>query len=436
MTGVEGVERSSIAMDKFAASALLAVAAIGASAAVGEGACASGGGGGFEFDARIKWFSTAQWLPESDAQRDATGNATPVDHSLDLRLLWRRDIGPLKAVIDHSAIWFVGDSFDASDDSGPIFDQTPTGDERRLLDLTWEVDDGGRHRLLHRLDRFALEYRSSRWGVAVGRQAVSWGGGLVFHPMDLFNPFAPTTADQDYKAGDDLILVERLFGDGSDLQFLAVGRRTEAGDADPDASSVAVKFKGYFRDSEFELMAARHYDGAALGVGLRVPVAGALVRSDLVGIEDDAGWTISGVLNVDVSFPAAGTSVHAFAEYFHNGFGVDRLPDDLDALPSSLTERLRRGESFNLMRDYLAAGVQFQWHVLVSQSVSLIANVHDGSMVAQASLGYDPSDASRLQFGLIAPLGGDGDEFGPLSIGENLTVGGGTRGYLRFVYFF
>ena len=386
-----------------------------------------------EFDARVKWHSTAQWLPASDAQRDATGESRPLDHGADLRLLWRRNFGPLTVVVDHASTYLVGDSVESATNSGPAYDQTPTGDERRLLDLTWELDEGERHRLLHRFDRMALKYRTPRWAVTVGRDAVSWGSGLVFHPMDLFNPFAPTTVDQDYKAGDDLIRIERLFEGGSDLEVLAVARHGEVAGG---TASVAFKYRALVGGNEFDLLAARHYGGSVVGLGLRAPIGGALVRSDLIAVDDADRWSLSGVVNVDYSFPVAQTSVYVFAEFFHNGFGVGRMPDDLDLLPDTLTERLGRGETFMLMRDYLALGAQFRWHALLSQSLTVIANLQDGSKVLQTSIGYDVSDAARLQVGLTKSHGGQGDEFGRLGIGDGLTIGGGSRAFLRLVYFF
>ena len=386
-----------------------------------------------ELDARVKWHSTAQWLPETDAHRDETGEARPLDHGVDLRLLWRRDLGSLSLVVDHASTYLLGDTIESAADSGPTFDQTPTGDERRLMDLTWELDQGGRHRLLHRFDRLALKYRTPRFAVTIGRDAVSWGSGLVFHPMDLFNPFAPTTVDQDYKAGDDLIRIERLFEDGSDLEVLAVARH---GEIAGDTASVAFKYRALVGGREIEALAGRHYGDGVAGLGLRIPIGGALVRTDLVAIDDADGWTLSGMVNVDYSFPVAGSSVYVFAEFFHNGFGVRHLPDDLDLLPERLTRRLGRGETFTLMRDYLAVGAQFRWHALVSQSLSLIANVRDSSKVLQTSIGYDASDAARVQVGLIKSLGGHGDDFGRLGVGDGLTLGGGSRAFLRLVYFF
>ena len=38
-----------------------------------------------------------------------------------------------------------------------------------------------------------------------GRQAITWGNGLVFNAMDIFNPFDPAAVDKEYKTGDDMI---------------------------------------------------------------------------------------------------------------------------------------------------------------------------------------------------------------------------------------
>lgn len=265
---------------------------------------------------------------------------------------------------------------------------------------------------------------------------------MVFQPMDLFNPFSPTTVDQDYKAGDDMLLIERLFSDGSDLQVLAVARREAAqdasrGDVAEGASSIAAKYAMVFNDSELELMAARHYGEQVVGAGLRIPLGGALLRSDLVWTRADDEFRLSALVNADYTFGVAGSPVHVFAEYFHNGFGVNELPADLADLPSPLLERIAvRRELFNLMRNYLAAGTSFQWHFLLNQTLAVLANLHDSSYVAQTALNYDASNASRLQVGVAVPIGSAGDEFGTLAVGDDVTVGGGEQGFVRFVRYF
>ena len=431
---------------------------------------------GLELDARIKLFGTGSTLPAHDLQRRLVG--TPAyDGNADLRLMLRHRAGPFTLLVDHALTWVSGDSHGFANALRPTLDQSPAGDHRRALNLTWEIDRGGRHRSWGRFDRLAAQLRQGPWALTLGRQAVSWGGGLVFQPMDLFNPFAPTTVDRDYKAGDDLLLVERLLPDSGDLQLLVVGARRvqSGGEARPgqalpprpalgaparppsaseltgqapsrmDAAawrsrrraSVALKWHGFVREAEFELLAARHFSDRVLGLSLRLPVGPALMRTDLVATDlDGGGWRASGLVNLDASFVFARRNVYAFAEYFHNGFGVRRLPAAGEALPSPLAERLQRGEVFNRMRDYLALGGNLEWHPLFNQSLTLIGNLGDGGLLLQTSVTHERGDRQRLQIGLVAPLSGRGKEFGGAPAGEGATSGGANTLFLRWLYHF
>ena len=388
-----------------------------------------------ELDVRLKYFAALGWLPEEDLQRRSSG--TPVfDDNLDLRLMFRHDADDVTWIVDHSTTLVRGDGLGGA--AGVTLDQTQLDDDRRLADLTWTLDDGDNPRLLHRFDRLAVRVRRGRWNVTAGRQAVSWGNGLVFQPLDLFNPFAPTTVDQDYKAGDDLLLVERALDAGGSVQVLAVARRDDDDDVTADAGSLAAKWHRFVGMGELELVAGRHYRDRVFGAALRFPVGSALMRSDLVATRLDGGdWRLSGILNLDYSLVLGQRNVYLFGEYFHNGFGVDRLPATPAAYPQPLTDRLGRGELFNLMRDYLALGGTIEWHPLWSQALTLIGNLHDGSLLLQTQLSHEPGDHQRLELGLVAPLGGPGDEFGGVPVmGTDLTVGGGTRAYLRWAYYF
>ena len=391
----------------------------------------AGPAAGAELDARLKYFATVGWLPEEDLQRQLSG--TPAfDDNVDLRLMFRHRTGAVTWIADHSTTLIRGDGLDQA--AGITLDQTQVDDDRRLADLTWTLDDGDHHRLLHRFDRLGVQIRRGRWNVTAGRQAVSWGNGLVFQPLDLFNPFAPTTVDQDYKAGDDLLLVERALDDGGNVQILAVARR----DVTADAGSLAAKWHRFVGMGEVELVAARHFEDRVFGAALRFPVGGALVRSDVVATRLAGGdWRLSGIVNLDYSLVLGRRNVYLFGEYFHNGFGVDALPATPAAYPEPLTERLGRGELFNLMRDYLAFGGTVEWHPLWSQALTLIGNLGDGSVLLQTQLSHEPGDHQRLELGVVAPLGSAGDEFGGVPVmGDALTVGGGTRAYLRWAYYF
>jgi hypothetical protein len=397
----------------------------------GSAACA------LELDVRAKLFGVGTALPSHSLQRQLSG--TPAwDYSADLRLLFTQELGAVTLSAHANTIVNGGDSFAVLGNPGAELDQTAGDDRLRLMDLTWEVESGDRHRIVQRLDRLALQYRGDRWGLTIGREAVSWGSGVVFQPMDLFSPFAPTTVDRDFKAGDDLIIVDRLFDDGSDLQFLGVARRDLDGDVTGDVASAALKWRKFVAAGEFEAFAGKHYRDQVYGGALRVPLGGALLRTDLVATRLEGGdWRLSGVLNVDTSFALLERTTYVFAEYYHNGFGVQRLPDTVLELPLPLAERLARGEVFTLMRDYLALGGSIEWHPLWTQTLTLIANLADGSSLVQSNVRYVPSDEATLEFGITWSMGEAGEEYGGVPIfGESATSGGAFQGYLRWVYYF
>jgi hypothetical protein len=116
---------------------------------------------------------------------------------------------------------------------------------------------------------------------------------------------------------------------------------------------------------------------------------------------------------------------------------VHDLPETPFGYPLELTERLARGELFNLMRNYLAVGGSVEWHALWTQSLTLIANLDDTSSLLQTQITYIPGDHQTLDVGVALPLGSAGDEFGGVPVATDaVTVGGGTQLYLRWVYYF
>ncbi|MEZ5557274.1 MAG: hypothetical protein R3E86_01830 [Pseudomonadales bacterium] len=401
----------------------------------------------WELDARLKYFGSVAALPEDDLQRIETGTPDYADGA-DLRLMFRTQRDGLSLIVDHSTTLLRSDVLNSARAPGLTLDQSATGDDRRLADLTWTLDGGGRHVLLHRFDRLALRYQGRNWRVTAGREAVSWGNGLVFQPLDLFNPFAPTTVDTDYKTGDDLLLVERLFDDGSDLQLLAVGRRDVDHEVSAGASSFAGKWHGFMGEGELELVAARHFRDQVYGTAVRWPLGGALLRSDLVATRLESGtWKLSGIVNLDYSLVIGQRNLYLFGEYFHSSFGVRELPDDPTGYPQALRDRVQRGELFNLMRDYLALGGTLEWHPLWNQTLLLITNLNDGSVLGQTQIAFERGDHQRLELGVVHAFGDPGEEFGGVPVAtlppelpgqplRQITSGGGTRGYLRWVYYF
>ena len=396
-----------------------------------------------QVDARLKGFAVAADVPGSDWQLSEVANPT-TDASGDLRVMLNKTVGPLQFQLHHSTALQAGDAVQWGQAAIAQIDQVAANDNGRLLDMTWQTDSGARHQWSHRIDRLSAQWRQGDWSVTIGRQAVSWGSGIVFQPLDPFNPFAPTAVDRDYKSGDDLVLGEALLPNGHDLQVLHVIRRDPQQHIRKGVSSTAAKWHGYVLNSEFELIVAKHYDQDFVGLSVRQPVGPAVIRTDLAwrqGAQSGDRWRLLGIVNADVAFPIRDRMAYVFAEYFHNDFGVQRMPTAGDRLPPQLQTALLRGEVFNLMRDYLALGASYQWHPLLTQSLSVISNLNDGSALLQGQISVDAAQNQQLQFGYIGGYADPGDEFAPFPAalspeGEILTQGGSDRYYLRWAWYF
>ncbi|MEJ2256347.1 MAG: hypothetical protein P8X98_04975, partial [Woeseiaceae bacterium] len=119
-------------------------------------------------------------------------------------------------------------------------------DERRLFGLTDVISSDDDSALLQRLDRLWVGYASEKAVARFGRQALSWGNGLAYAPMDLVNPFDPASVDTEYKAGDDMLYLQYLQDNGNDVQAAWVLRRNpDTGDVDSNESTVAAKYHGF-----------------------------------------------------------------------------------------------------------------------------------------------------------------------------------------------
>jgi hypothetical protein len=64
-------------------------------------------------------------------------------------------------------------------------------DDRRWWDLTYSFGDEEKTVFIHRLDRLSIGYTTEHTAWRFGRQAISWGNGLVFTPMDVFAWYLP-----------------------------------------------------------------------------------------------------------------------------------------------------------------------------------------------------------------------------------------------------
>jgi hypothetical protein len=363
------------------------------------------------------------------------------DQGADLRLKFAADRERVSLNVDYQLQAQFGDSLDFPGESQGLFLTTPAvpDDDRRWWDLTHSISDNDSRAVVQRLDRLHLDYRGERAVVRFGRQAVTWGNGLIYTPMDFFNPFDPAAVDTEYKLGDDMLYGQYLLDSGSDWQFVSVQRRDEDGDVDSAVSSTALKFHGFGVDREFDLLVAEHYDQWVVAAGGLVNIGEAVLRGDITLTDARDGWETSLVANWSWSWVWGGHNVSAVAEYFYNGFGLkesDYSPEDLRE-DRDLVERLARGELFTIGRHYLAGSLLVEVTPLLNVTPNLFLNADDGSALAQLVLQWDPAQDWQLLGSVAVPLGSSNTEYGGLETGvDDTTLEVGPSLFLQLGWYF
>lgn len=385
-----------------------------------------------------RWLTAA--YPEDSLFREVAGPVTH-DQAAGLRLKFRAHPGPLQLEADYQLAGQHGDGLALAREFNELFLVPPAvpDDERRWWNLTHEISSGSDTVLLHRLDRLNVSWTGSETVLRFGRQAVSWGNGLIYNPMDFFNPFDPAAVDTEYKVGDDMLYGQYLTDAGSDWQLVHLKRRDEDGDLASAVSSTAVKYHGFGLEREFDLLLARHFDDTLLGGGVLKNIADAVLRGDLLLTDTDGDTVASLVINGAYSWTWADYNMSGVVEYFFNGFGLresEYTAEDI-AAAEDLVARIRRGEVFTLGRHYLAGSLRMELSPLVNVSPTLFLNLGDQSALAQLVLQWDVAQNWQVLAAVNLPLGPSGTEYGGLDSdveGLNLEVGPGLFAQLALYF--
>ena len=137
-----------------------------------------------------------QTWPADSLLRDILGS-TSSDHFFETRLKLAASRNRWDFQADYQFIAAHADTLQLAGQLPGSFFATGeiANDDRRWWDLTYSFDDGDRSAVVHRLDRLSVGFTTERAALRFGRQAVSWGNGMVFTPMDVFNPFDPAAVD-------------------------------------------------------------------------------------------------------------------------------------------------------------------------------------------------------------------------------------------------
>ena len=393
-------------------------------------------------DGHTKGRLLGQTFPDDSLFYDLTGSGS-LDVEGDLRLNLEIDNGPWSLQSSYQLFTAYGDKIEYSRQlpavDAVIFDRLPN-DSRRLMDLTSVLQDAGKTAVLHRLDRLWVGYTGAKTVVRVGRQAITWGNGFFYSPMDIVNPFDPATIDAEYKAGDDMIYAQYLRDNGHDVQGAAVFRRNATtGEVESDEATYSVKYHGIVGANEFDVLIAQSFGDTTIGLGGNKSIGGSVLRGDIVFTDAEAETTFQLVTNLSYSWVWGGKNVSGVVEYYYNGFGQsdgDYSPQSLADNPE-LTKRIGRRELFTLAQHYVAGGITVEMTPLWTLTPNMFVNVRDPSaffqLVSQRSLG----DNAPFLGAINLPIGPSGSEFGGIESGlPDTYISTGVGAFLQIAWYF
>jgi hypothetical protein len=293
------------------------------------------------------------------------------------------------------------------------------GGRVRFLDLESTFHRGSNLTLAHDLDRLQARVRAGETDITVGRQAVSWGVGLLWSPADLFAGFAPDEIDRDEKLGVDVVRIRCPVGSDWLVDMVAEPLDQDGpGRMDPDDSSLAARATTHLGEYDVSLLGGRIAGDAVVGADFSGYLRDAGFRGELVHTrvrEDDERDYNRLLLSVDYGFAAAWNPYLA-VEYLYNGLGAADADDYVERLGAASVQRaVSRANAFNLGRHYVGVMSSVQPTALWTLQSVTVCNVRDGSTVEYATAVRSLHENMDLVLGLHVGLGGLGTEFGGLS---------------------
>ena len=382
------------------------------------GAIAAADNVDIEFGGHVKGRLLGQSFPDNSAFNSLAGSSS-LDIESDLRLNFEASKGRWSFESAYQLFAGYGDRINpAGLLPGGLGSGLPN-DDRRLFNLTDALDDDGKFVALHRLDRLWVGYANDKAVVRFGRQALSWGNGLIFSPMDIVNPFDPTAVDTEYKTGDDMLYGQYLRDNGHDIQFSYVVRRDLiSGDPEFDQSTTAVKYHGIAGDAEYDFLVAKNYGETTFAIGGNRSIGGAVLRGDLVVTNATSGTMVQFVTNLSYSWIWGGKNVSGVVEYYFDEYGQKDGSYDAVSLGQNpgLLQRLARGQSFTIGRHYLAGGLTIEMSPLWILAPNLFTNLEDGSALVQIVTRNNLGEEMEFIGAINVPIGPDGSEYGGIAL--------------------
>ena len=394
------------------------------------------------FGGHAKYFYSYSDFPDNSSYAE---NANPYRESLgNLRLKAETQTGNWDARLHYELNGLYSTELSNCIFRGGLAGRSCAGlitDQNQLFDLSSIISESENSVLFQRIDRLVLSYSAEKLVTRLGRQAISWGNGMVYNPLDLFNPFPPDAIDTEYKRGEDMLYLQSLFNNGSDIQGLYIPRRNPAnGEVESEQSALAGKYHWLSSGYELDILAARNYGDTVAGAAYTGEWLENVVNVSATLTHADDENYLSASANYNFSAVLHGKNLSGFVELFYNGFGLSGKRHSVEDViaQQALFSRLLRGELFTIGKYYLATSALMEISPLLNLNPILFINLGDSSAMLQFIGTYSLSQNFDLLAGLNLPYGADGTEFGGIEAGtdQELLLAPANTLFTRLAWYF
>lgn len=281
----------------------------------------------------------------------------------------------------------------------------------RIGDLNAAIQDDEKLQILQNLDRLNLQFSFDPGDLTIGRQAVSFGAARFVSPVDIFQPFAPSTLDQEYRPGVDAIRWQGTLGGLTEYDLGLVANNEGPGEETIGYARIKTSLSG----NDLEAVVIVRDGLTTFGAGWERALG-------LFGFWAEAAYTTS-----KVDYPSSGLfplpeiefkenyyrvsvgldralsdNTLAMIEYHHSSFGTDD-PQQYQNLP--LTQGFQSGGIYLVGKDYVIPSFNWTATPLLNLSTSAFVNLTDSSAFVRASGDYSLTENLYTDFGVFFGAG-------------------------------
>jgi hypothetical protein len=258
----------------------------------------------------------------------------------------------------------------------------------------------------HEIDRLFLVFSLPRADITVGRQAVGWGMGRLWSPLDVFAPLTATDLDREERRGIDAIRLTLPFSPTSFMEVVVAAGHHVDDEGEEQIrwrdSAAAWLLRGLHWGIEWMVMAGKVGADVVYGGGLMGQILGVALRGEVTRTTDENRESAVRA-TAGIEF---GTSINlsGIIEYHYNGFGTLDT-DDYLSVATEQASRLSRGMVSGLGQHYAGLTLMYQPLPNFSASFVYLQNCQDGSLMLGPAIDYVITDEVRLALAAFVPIG-------------------------------